>query len=99
MANASLVTVNLDMAASDIAGARQRLTEAKRAIVAVIAALDGIPTKYADMIATVSAVGYGQDAFTNSNVAQLAALSAEYNALNAQAKIVNTWLAGNTTEF
>ena len=99
MAATSLVTVHLGMAASDIAGARQKLTEAKRAITSVILALDNIPTKYADMIATVSAGGYGQDAFTNSCVAQLAALTTEFTALNAQAKTVNTWLAGNTTEF
>jgi hypothetical protein len=35
MAATSLVTVHLGMASSDIAGARQKLTEAKRAITAV----------------------------------------------------------------
>lgn len=98
MAAASLITVHLDMASSDIANARQRLSEAKKSIQAVIAALDGIPTKYADMIASVTGATE-TDAFTLTCKAQLAALTTEFNALNTQAKTVNTWLVANTTEF
>lgn len=98
MAAPSLITVHLGMASSDIAGSRQKLTEAKKAIQAVIAVLDNIPTKYADMIASVSGAA-GTDAFTLTCKAQLAALTTEFNALNAQAKTVNTWLTANTTEF
>jgi hypothetical protein len=99
MAAASLVTVHLGMAASDIAGARQRLTEIKTTLTATIQRLDGIPSKFADMITTVNTPGYGVDAFTNSNVAQLAALSAEFVELNNAAKALQSWINGNVTEF
>ncbi len=96
---ASLVDVHLGMASNDIAGSRQKLKEAKAAINGVISMLNSIPTKYGDMIETVSASGYNVDAYTNANRARLTALSEEFTALNAQAKIVSTWLSANTTEF
>jgi len=94
----SEIIEQLDRVASEISANRARLREAKMCISDRVTNLGSIPTRYADMLSAINAVGYGKDAFTNMNKAKLDALTAEFIALNAQAMQAQTSLA-TLTEF
>jgi hypothetical protein len=99
---ASLIEVHLGMVAQDIAGARQKMTEARTAVAYVNSVLTAIgsPTgKYAPMIAAVNAPAYGADANEAANKAMLAALTAEFIALNAAVVAAQTALTSGVTEY
>jgi hypothetical protein len=87
------------MAASDIAGARQKMTEARNAVIYVNSLLSGIPTKYSDMIAAVNAVGYDADASGAAQKALLAKLTTEFTALQIAVASAQTALTAGVTEY
>jgi hypothetical protein len=95
----SLITVQLGMAASDIAGARQKMTEARAAVTYVNGILTGIPTKYAEMIAAVNAAGYDADANGAAQKALLANLTTEFAALQVAVSAAQTALTSGVTEY
>jgi hypothetical protein len=82
----SLAGVKLGMVESDIAGLRQKLTEAKAAVNSHVAELGNLGTRYKDLIDTFGQAGY---AATNADCAvkkaQWDALVAEFSTLNTQA--------------
>jgi hypothetical protein len=96
---ASLITVQLAMAASDIAGARQKMTEARTAVTYVNMLLTNIPTKYGEMIAAVNTVGYDADADGASNKALLAKLTAEFTTLQTAVAAAQNALTNGVTEY
>lgn len=80
MATTSEVKAGLDDAAVMIRTSRQMQTTAKANLLAAYNQLVGIPTQFADVIATVN--GYGtSNAFEAVAKAELAKLSAEFGAL------------------
>jgi hypothetical protein len=95
----SLITVHLGMAASDIAGARQKMTEARAAVLYVNNVLTGIPTKYGDMIAAVNGAGYDADADGAANKALLGKLVAEFTALQTAVAAAQAALTTGVTEY
>ena len=96
----SLAGVKLGMVESDIAGLRQKLTEAKTAVNAHVSALGGLAAKYQDLIDTFGQAGY---AATNADCAvkkaQWDALVAEFSLLNTQAMNLQTAMNGVTAGF
>lgn len=99
MATTSEVIGQLDKVAGEIKANRDRLREAKAAVAARVVNLNDIPNRYADLLDTVNDPAYGGTAFTDANKAKLADLTAEYQALVAEATTARDWLNGNTTEF
>jgi hypothetical protein len=96
---ASLINVQLNMAASDIAGARQKMSEARTAVVYVNNILTSIPTKYADMIAAVNTTGYDSDADGAANKALLSKLTTEFTTLQIAVSAAQTALTNGVTEY
>jgi hypothetical protein len=96
---ASLIEVHLAMAASDIARARQQMTEARTAVTSVNTALGNIPNKYAEMIAAVNAAGYDADANGAANKALLAKLVTEFGALQTAVASAQSALTSGVTEY
>lgn len=96
----SLAGVKLNMVESDIAGLRQKMTEAKAAVSAHVAALGALGAKYQDLIDTFGQAGY---AATNADCAvkkaRWDALVAEYTLLNTQATNVRNAMNGVTAGF
>lgn len=96
----SLSGVKLNMAESDIAGLRQKLTEAKNAFSAHIASLGGLAGKYQDLIDTFGQAGYAaQNADNAAKKARWEALVSEFTLLNTQAQNVQTAMNGVTAGF
>jgi hypothetical protein len=95
----SLITVQLQMAASDIAGARQKMTEARAAVNYVNSILTGIPSKYAEMIAAVNGAGYDSDANGAAQKSLLAKLSAEFATLQIAVASAQSALTDGVTEY
>lgn len=82
----SLAGVKLGMVESDIAGLRQKLTEAKAAVNSHVSALGGLGGKYQDLIDTFGQAGYAStNADCAAKKARWDALVAEFSTLNAQA--------------
>jgi hypothetical protein len=96
----SLVGVKLGMAESDIAGLRQKCTEAKTQMTYNVATLTALVTKYQDLIDTLGQAGY---AATNADCAvkkaQWDALVTEYQLLLSQATAVRNAMNGVTAGF
>lgn len=83
MATTSEVKAGLDSIAEEIAAVRKRFATAKSSIEGGSAALGNIPTKWADVIATID--GYsGTDAFEQLAQAEKAKLAAEFTALKTE---------------
>jgi hypothetical protein len=95
----SLITVQLDMAASDIAGARQKMSEARAAVLYVNNLLTAIPTKYGEMIAAVNGAGYDADANGSAQKALLAKLTTEFTALQVAVAAAQAALTTGVTEY
>jgi hypothetical protein len=95
----SLITVQLNMAASDIAGARQKMTEARVSVNAVNNLLGGIPSKYSEMIAAINAAGFDANADGAAKKALLAKLTAEFSALQVAVAAAQTALTSGVTEY
>ena len=82
MATTSEVKAGLDEIAASIAAVRSRFASSKSSIEGGSAALGNIPTKYADVIATID--GYtGVDTFEDLAQAEKARLATEFVALKA----------------
>ena len=98
--NTSLVGVKLDMAGSDIAGLRQKCTEAKVNMVYLVTTINGLAVKYQDLVDTIGQAGY---AATNADCAvkkaNWDALVAEYSVLLTQATAVRDAMNGVTAGF
>lgn len=96
----SLAGVKLGMVESDIAGIRQKCTEAKAAMSANVVALNGLAAKYQDLIDTFGQAGY---ASTNADCAVKKAcwdaLVAEYQLLLTQATAVRDAMNGVSAGF
>jgi hypothetical protein len=96
----SLVGVKLGMVESDIAGLRQKCTEAKTQMAYNVATLTALATKYQDLIDTLGQAGY---AATNADCAvkkaQWDALVTEYQLLLTQATNVRNAMNGVTAGF
>jgi hypothetical protein len=96
----SLVTVHLAMVAEDIAGCRQKMTEARVAVSSYNTALNAIPTKYANLLETVNDANYGgTNADQLANKAKLAALTAEFQALQPAVAAAQAALTSGVTEY
>jgi hypothetical protein len=96
--NTSLIVVKLDMVSSDIAGCRQKMTEARAAVTSVYNKLAAIPTAYAEMITAINDVGY-TGALADVQKAQLAALVTEFTALATAVEAAQTALTSGVTEY
>jgi len=96
--NTSLIVVKLDMVSSDIAGCRQKMTEARAAVTAVYNKLAAIPTAYGDMIASINDPAY-TGALADVQKAQLAALVTEFTALATAVTAAQTSLTTGVTEY
>jgi len=94
----SLTVVKLDMVSSDIAGCRQKMTEARAAVTSVYTKLAAIPTTYGEMIASINDPAY-TGALADVQKAQLAALVAEYTALATAVTAAQTALTTGVTEY
>ena len=98
--NTSLVGVKLGMAGSDIAGLRQKCTEAKVNMASLVTTINGLATKYQDLIDTIGQAGY---AATNADCAvkkaNWDALVAEFSVLLTQATAVRDAMNGVTAGF
>ena len=94
----SLIVVKLDMVSSDIAGCRQKMTEARAAVTAVYNKLAAIPTAYSDMIASINDPLY-TGALADVQKSQLAALVAEFTALATAVTAAQTALTTGVTEY
>ena len=98
--NTSLVGVKLGMAGSDIAGLRQKCTEAKVDMGALVATITALATKYQDLIDTIGQAGYaGTNADCAVKKANWDALVAEYSVLLTQATAVRNAMNGVTAGF
>lgn len=87
MASTSQVASGLDSVAARIANQRAAALAAVKSAQAVVAALNAIPTDYADLITTIN--GYGTtDAFEAFSKAELAKLTAEFGALLTAAETI-----------
>jgi hypothetical protein len=96
--NPSLIVVKLGMVSSDIAGCRQKMTEARAAVASVYAKLSGIPSAYGEMITAINNPAYTGDlAKVQKN--QLALLTAEFVALAAAVEAAQSALTANVTEY
>lgn len=93
MATASEVKAGLDDIAAAIAAVRTRYASAKSSITGGSAALGNIPTKYADVIATIDAYA-PTGAFETLSKDEKTKLAAEYLALKTE---IDALIA--TTEF
>lgn len=93
------VDLQLDKVVGEVSANRKRLTEATEAVAARVVNLNDIPNRYGDLVETVQAVDYGDDAYRSANKARLSSIIAEYQALVAEAATVRDWLNANTTEF
>lgn len=87
MATYSEVKVGLDNVAAEIRAKRAEMVEVVAKGTAVSAALASIPTKYADLVATIQAYGTTNAAEAAAK-AELAKLSAEYTALKTDSDVV-----------
>lgn len=94
----SLIIVKLDMAASDIAGCRQKMTEARAAVTAVYNKLAAIPTTYGEMISSINDAAYTGD-LAKVQKAQLAALVTEFTALASAVEAAQAALTTGVTEY
>ena len=94
----SLIVVKLDMVSSDIAGCRQKMTEARAAVTSVYNKLAAIPTAYGEMIAAINDPAY-TGALADVQKSQLAALVAEFTALANAVVDAQTALTLNVTEY
>lgn len=96
----SLAGVKLGMVETDIAGLRQKLTEAKVAVTAHVNLLGALGTKYVDLIDTFGQVGY---AATNADCAakkaRWDALVDEFTLLNTQAVALKAAMDAVVTGF
>lgn len=99
MATTSEVIGLLDQVAHEIARNRAALKQAKGVVADRVANLNDIPSRYSDLISTISAAEYGGDAFEDMNKAKLAALTVEFQALVSEATTAQNWLNSNITEF
>jgi hypothetical protein len=81
--------VKLRMVESDISGLRQKCKEARAQMVFNVTQLEGLATKYKDLVDTFAQVGYTKDADASAKKAQWDALVDEYGVLltNAQATL------------
>jgi hypothetical protein len=87
----SLVGVKLGMVESDIAGLRQKMTEAKAAVNSHVTALGALGSKYQDLIDTFGQAGYaGTNADCAAKIANWNALVAEFTTLLTQATAMQT---------
>ena len=96
---ASAIIEQLDKVSSEINYLRQRLTDARAIALKSYTDLQAIPTKYAEVVAIVSAAGYGTDAHQAAQKAELAALTSEFQALQMDAGKLQTWTVANIVEF
>lgn len=87
MATSSQVKAGLDDIARAIREAREVMEKVKSNAALAAATLAGLPTEYADVIATIQAMGATND-FDKLAKASLAKLSAEYTALKVHADAV-----------
>ena len=94
----SLIVVKLDMVSSDIAGCRQKMTEARAAVKAVYDKLAAMPNAYSDMIASINDANY-TGALADVQKAQLAALVSEFTALASAVTSAQTALTTGVTEY
>lgn len=94
----SLIVVKLDMVSSDIAGCRQKMTEARAAVTSVYNKLAAIPTAYGEMISSINAAEY-TGALADVQKSQLAALVAEYTALANAVTLAQAALTTDVTEY
>ncbi len=96
----SLAGVKLGMVESDIAGLRQKCTEAKVNMSSIVSQINGLASKYQDLIDTFGQAGY---ASTNADCAvkkaNWDALVAEFGTLLSQATAVRDAMNGVTTNF
>ena len=84
MATTSEVKAGLDDVAQEIRTERQALKNAKARVAASVAALNSLPTKYADIVATVN--GYTPTgSFETEAKDELAKLTTEFQALKTKA--------------
>lgn len=94
----SLIVVKLDMVSSDIAGCRQKMTEARAAVTSVHNKLAAIPANYGEMITSINDPAY-TGALADVQKAQLTALVAEYTALATAITAAQTALSDGVTEY
>ena len=89
----ALVAIRDEIAALRAGGRRGKLL-----ISNIVSDLTNVPTKYAEAIAAVGALGAGSNDFERAQVARFAAYAAEYATLLAAAQGAQTGLA-SVTEF
>jgi|WetSurMetagenome_2_1015567.scaffolds.fasta_scaffold1461831_1 hypothetical protein len=96
----SLVGVQLGMAGSDIAGLRQKCTEAKVNMTSIVAMITALSSKYKDLVDTIGQAGYaGTNADCAVKKANWDALVAEYSVLLSQATAVRDAMNGVSAGF
>jgi len=97
MATSSEVKAGLDEISAMIKASRQRCVSSKEMITTQETNLNAIPTRYADVLATITAYT-GGDAFEDLCKAELTKMTTEFIALVGDVSLAVTDL-GNRSEF
>lgn len=97
--NACDIDQQLRNAADDVVAAKRNLANSRAMVSSMILNLDGLATKYAEMISAVNAVEYGTPADEAANKAKLAGIVGAYTSLRNSAVSLKAWIDANVTEF
>jgi DNA repair ATPase RecN len=93
------ILVQLDRAAEEVSKVREGLTRLKAIMAKHSNQLAQIPAKYSQLLEAVNDAEYGVNELELVNKQKLAAISADYVALQEQVTATRDWIAANITEF